>query len=62
MKSRIDIVDRLHECKRGVRTATPQDYNTWWRYVTRLEQDVESLKNDVKYWRDRYSSPRGSSL
>jgi hypothetical protein len=32
-----DILNHMHECKRGLSTATPNDYNKWWRYTTELE-------------------------
>ena len=37
-------MSKLHECKRGLATATPEDYNRWWRQIEELEADNAELK------------------
>jgi len=37
----------LHDCKRGLSTATPKDYNRWWRERARLQTHIEELEAEV---------------
>ena len=36
-------MSKLHDCKRGLSTATPSDYNQWWRRIRELEEKNEDL-------------------
>ena len=35
------MMGRLHDCKRGLATAEPADYNRWWRRITELEDELK---------------------
>jgi hypothetical protein len=37
-------MSKLHDCKRGLATATPQDYNRWWRHIKALEQLANEMQ------------------
>ena len=43
---------KLHDCKRGLDTATPSDYNRWWRERTADRACIAELeaKFSEKYW------------
>jgi hypothetical protein len=42
-------VSKLHDCKRGLSTATPADYNRWWRRMTALEAQLEAVRLCRRY-------------
>ena len=53
-----DLIKRLHDCKRGLSTATPDDYNKWWREMTRLKAVVDAARR----YRNSRSYPNGADL
>ena len=43
-----EILNQIHECKRGLSTATPSDYNAWWRYVKQLEATFDRIETIIE--------------
>jgi hypothetical protein len=46
-------LNKLHECKRGLATATPADYNAWWREMERLSAENKRLRWFADLCRER---------
>jgi hypothetical protein len=38
-----DLIEQLHECKRGLRLATPRDFNAWWRLMEQYKVLEEAM-------------------
>lgn len=50
-----NLLEKLHQCKRGLSTATPDDYNNWYREIEWLSAMNAGFNVSLKHWQTKYN-------